>query len=281
KHAADVLESRDFQNRLAAALSTGISFAAARDHAADLGGLLKYPNSNLGIEYILAAKRIGANFQFEAFPRRGTGHNADTPDPSLGFASGSYLRGRLLAGDFDACKPYIPTEMLSLLKPEEIADLRRLERAVLTVLRGKSAAQLKRLPDLSEGLENKLFSSISLAKSLDELYNRTKGKRYSHARIRRLVLSAFLGLDSFYFLREPPYTKVLGFSREGEQVLKKAVSDSPFPFLIRTSDCVALSNSAKELFDLELKAADFYALAFEPPKQCGTELTAKLYKTEC
>ena len=107
-----------------------------------------------------------------------------------------------------------------------------------------------------------------------------KVKRYTHARIRRLVLSAFLGLDSFYFLRQPPYTKVLGFSREGEQLIKKAAPSSPIPFLLRSSDYQPLPEKAKNLWKLECCASDLYALAFNPVKPCGMEWTASLIKKE-
>ena len=277
--ACDVLQSTAFQERLSAYLKTGMSFAAARDKAADLGDLLSAPNNNLGIEYMLAARRIGLNVRFQTIKRQGAGHHDDTP--SGRFASATTLRERLLHGDFEECAPYMPKEMLSLLDPTRIADISRLERAILAVLRTKTLQDLQTLPDLSEGLENKLFSAVSLANSLQELYNTVKVKRYSHARIRRLVLSAFLGLDNAFFGKVPPYARVLGFSRAGERLIRSAADCASVPPVLRTGDIAALSESAQHLFQTECRAADLYALAFEPPGSCGSEWTAKLIKSEC
>ena len=50
----------------------------------------------------------------------------------------------------------------------------------------------RRCVESSEGLENRLAAAVREANSMDDLYTRTKTKRYPHARLRRLVLDAAL-----------------------------------------------------------------------------------------
>ena len=277
--AADRLTAADFQTRLAKNLATGMSFAAARDQAADLGDLLQSPNNNLGVEYILAAKNSGANFRFFTVKRIGAAHHSR--DLREGFASGAALREHLSAGDMDFCRQAMPENALALFPREALADSARLDRAILAVLRQKEEKDLKNLPDLSEGIENKLFSAIGVATCCEELYNMVKTKRVSHARVRRLVLSAFLGLDDAFFMKPPPYVRVLGMSRAGEQLLREKIGQAALPVILRSSEVAAAGAEAEKLFGMEARATDLFGLCLPVPMRCGLEFTAKMIKTEC
>ena len=148
------------------------------------------------------------------------------------------------------------------------------------MLRAKTAEELKNLPDLSEGIENKLFSAIRVATSLEELYNTVKVKRYTHARIRRLVLSAFLDIDGTFFMKAPPYVRVLGFSKKGEEQLKAQIGRCDPPLVMRAEEIKAFGGDALKLFETECRATDIYSLASARVLPCGLEYTAKLIKTE-
>ena len=276
--AADALSTNEYRTWLSEYLATGMTFAAARERAAGLkNGILSFPNNNLAVEYILAARSIGADFKFVTVKRVGQAHDSmETGE----FVSASLLRQKLLCGDYDFCKKYIPKEAESLFVGENFADMRRIETAVLSVLRLKTENELKNLPDISEGIENKLFSAIKLATSLDELYNTVKVKRYTHARIRRLDLSVFIGLDNALFMKIPPYIRVLGCNKNGEEHLKKQLNSSFIPLVMRVSDIKNLSDAANLMFAAECRAADLYSLALPKALPCGSEYTAKIIKTE-
>ena len=280
--ACEILKAKEFPEKLNAYLATGMTFAAARERAAcDMGlkrGVLSGANNNLAVEYMAAAGNIGADFEFVTLKRQGAGH--DSPEVSGGYASASLLRERLLSGDYDFCREYIPENVFSLLEPSNIADIRRIESAVLAVLRTRTLSELKSLPDISEGLENKLFSAIRVATDLKDLYNRVKVKRYTLARIRRLALSAFIGLDSTFFMKPPPYIRVLGFNERGMALLKKKSANSAVPVVTRVSEIKKLSEPALKLFETECRATDLFALALPTPAPCGLEYTSKIIKTE-
>ena len=280
--ACEILKAKEFPEKLNAYLTTGMTFAAAREKAAcDLGlkkGVLSVANNNLAVEYMCAAKNIGADFEFVTLKRQGAGH--DSPEVSGGYASASLIRERLLSGDYDFCRSYISESVFSLLQPSNIADIRRIEKAVLAVLRTRTLNELKSLPDISEGIENKLFSAIRVATSLDDLYNRVKVKRYTLARIRRLALSALIGLDSTFFMKQPPYIRVLGFNKRGMALLKERSAGSAIPVVSRVSEIKKLSKPALKLFETECRATDLFALALPTPAPCGLEYTSKIIKTE-
>lgn len=282
KTACGILKTKEYSERLNTYLDTGITFAAAREKAAnDLGlkeGVLSGANNNLAVEYMLAAENIGADFRFETLKRQGASH--DSPEASGGYASASLLRERLLSGDRDFCKDYIPEKVFPLFTTQNTADIGRIENAVLALLRTRTLNELKALPDISEGIENKLFSAIRVANSLNDLYNRVKVKRYTLARIRRLVLSAFIGLDGTFFMKKPPYVRVLGFNERGKELLKERARASELPVVTRVAEIKKLPEPAKKLFEAECRATDLFALALPKPAPCGLEYTAKIIKTE-
>ncbi len=280
KNAAEVLNSDAFLNLAAQKSKSGITFAAAREVAAsELGidfNLLRSPNDNLGIEYILAAKKLNLPIEFCSVKRVGTKHDCyDTVD---GFASASYIRQELIKGNIGFTERFMPPQIRGIIAKENIADITKLENAVLYCLRTKTADELKLLPDISEGLHNKIYFSARVATRLDELYSMIKTKRYTHSRIRRLVLSAFLGLDNTFFMRTPPYVRVLGFSKNGEQHLRKA--QGVIPLVTRAAQIKQLDKDAQKVFETECRVADIYALSLNSPRECGSEQRMKLIKLE-
>ncbi len=280
---AEVLLSEEFSQKLAFKLKEGVTFASARQSAAEECGapvgILQGANNNLAIEYIIAAKSINTNFKFLTLKRQGSGH--DSGNTENGFASASLIREKLYDGDYDFAKKYMPKEAFDLINLNEISKIENIETAILSNLRTKSINDLKNLPDISEGVENKLFSAIRVATSLNEVYNNVKSKRYTLARIRRMVLSAFLGIDNSFFMKKPEYVRVLGFNETGEEIIRQMRKLSETPLILKATEIKGLSVTAQKMFELENKATDLYLLSLKKPAMCGLEYEANLIKTEC
>lgn len=279
-NAADVLNSDGFFEKVSEKAKSGVTFAVARENAAQEMGvdftLLRGANNNLGIEYILAAKKLNLPIEFHTIKRLGAGHDSNEIDD--GFVSSSFIREELLKSNIGYTERFMPREIRGIINPEHIADIKRLENAILCSLRTKSANDLKNLPDISEGLENKIYFSARVATSLDELYNMIKTKRYTMARIRRLVLSAFLALDNRFFMTTPPYVRVLGFNSNGLEHLK--TPQGIIPVITRALQIKNLDDDAIKVFETECRATDIYNLALGVPLECGSEQKMKLLKAE-
>lgn len=277
---AEILESDEFSQKLPFYLEQGLTFAKARQLAAeDLGaqkGVLDGANNNLGIEYILASRQINPNLTFKTVKRSGAMH--DSLECDNDFVSATLLRQKIKQYDMDFCRKYLPRETVGLIENADYSDINRIEKSILSVLRSKSKIDFSHLPDLSEGIENKLYNSIKLATGLEMLYNNMKVKRYTMARIRRLVLSAFIDIDENKFSKIPPYLRVLGFSKSGEEIIKQNAKASPIPVCLRAADIEKLNTPAQYVFKTEARATDLYALSFEKPLACGLEYTRKITK---
>lgn len=278
-NAADVLLSDQFATIVSEKVKTGITFAAAREQAAEelgiSGDILSSPNDNLGIEYIIAARRLNLPITFDCVKRRGCLHDSKEMDAM--FVSSSLIRQKLIENNFAFAEKFMPIPIRGMINEENTADISRIERAILAILRTKTESDFKKLPDISEGIENKLLFSVRIAPSLEKLYSMIKTKRYTLARVRRLVLAAALDFDGEFFMTTPPYVRILGFSQQGMNTLKDIVSI--VPVITKATQVKALEDKrALKVLETETRATDLYALAFDTPKECGLEFTSKLLK---
>ncbi|MBR4889316.1 MAG: nucleotidyltransferase family protein [Clostridia bacterium] len=243
-----------------------LPFAARRELALtralgkDKAQAVQSPNNTLAVEYCKAIASLGSSLQPVTLQRCGAQHDAGLSEDS---ASASALRALILDGNFDEAAKYMPHSSAQLLRNQSTASLERLETAVLYRLRIAKPKDFIDIPEVGEGIENRILKAAETAASLDELYTMIKSKRYSHARIRRIVLSFFLGICTPIGL--PPYLRVLGMNQTGAELLRNA----SLPVLTRVSQLHGMPEECRKLFELESAADDIYALAFEKRKAAG------------
>ncbi|HCR44117.1 MAG TPA: HIGH nucleotidyl transferase [Ruminococcaceae bacterium] len=281
--ASEALFSPGLHENIKKKLACGATFAAARQAAVEemfgksTAGLLRQPNNILGIEYLKAIKNFAPGITPFTVKRGGAAH--DAAGCSGGTPSSRMLRKML--SERAQCEKYIPKSAYEILKAEVMAgrapaSLSYLERGMLAKLRQMGKADFRMLPDISEGLENRVFSAVRQATSLDGLYSLIKTKRYTHARVRRIVLSAFLGVTAPMAEGLPPYTRVLAIGRNGAGILHKAKEHSALPIVTRFSDIKLLGKRGADILRLENKAADTFSLCLPQAAPCGADMTAKI-----
>lgn len=267
--AAAALNHPAYPARLRAALDKGLSFPAARQEAAGCP-CLSTPNNNLGVEYLRALTYLNCPLEVVTVPRRGAAH--DGTEAVEGFASATQIRRLLRAGRYEEAASLVPAGTLERLG--EVSSLSYVERAILAKLRTMDTEIWADLPDsgTSEGLPERLVRAARQALSLDEFYTLAKTKRYTHARLRRLALSAFLGLTTDRPAL-PPYVRVLGLNRRGQALLKRMKDTCTLPILTKPAQAKSLTGPARRLFEAEARYTDLYGLCFPTPKPCGAEWT--------
>ena len=286
--AAQIL-SLDGSESLAAALRTGVSFPRAREIALaktdpDSVSLLRHPNDILAVEYLKAAARLGSRMRPLAVLRSGSGH--DDPLPGGTVASASHIRRLLTEEPAEKALRYVPESAAAVYR-REIAEghaplqSTAAETAVLSYLRRLGARDFAALPDVCEGLENRIAGAVRRADSLDGLCAAIKSKRYTLSRIRRIVLSAFLGIDREIRAGPPPYIRVLGMTRRGAELLDAARPAAALPIVSRHADFASLGERARRVYALECLASDLYGLCLPRRLPGGDEQRARpVYFTE-
>lgn len=269
---ADAVYSEEIKRFLSEELEKGISFASARENALRrinpvYADIIKSPNNILGVEYIAALKRLESKVNPVTFSRNGAAHDSDETDGKI--AGASLIRELIRNG----CewKNLVPNNTIDIYEASEIADISRIESAVLYKIRTVSADELAKTPDISEGIENRILSAAKQTGSLENLYSLAKTKRYSHARIRRIVWNCLLGVTADDLNKSVPYIRITGFNKRGAEVIKAAKETARLPIMSKPSDLLQLDETAQRLFSLECTAGDIYSLCYKNPDICGTE----------
>ncbi len=276
------LESEELHPLLENRLAEGLSFPTARQKAlAKLYGegfaaVLRSPNDLLGVEYCKALRALGSPLSVRAVKREGVAH--DAPRPEGEYLSGSAIRARLPDGDWQS---YVPDGgkwlREAIAAGRAPASAERIESAVLTTLRRMAPADFALLPDVTEGLEHRLYAAVRSETSVKAILDAIKTKRYTYSRLRRIVLCAYLGVTRADVPAYPPYIRVLGFRREsGGELLKQAKEKATLPLVTRFADVQALGGEAERLFALECRARDLYGPALPAGEPCGREMSDRL-----
>ena len=242
KRIADEIKEKDAE--IKKELEKGISYPRARQNVI-ASPILSEPNNILAIEYLTYTK-----LRAVAVKRIGKGHDSDDEEYSAG-------------------------EIRKHLSVDEISTMKNCEPAILFKLRTMSAEDFAQLDDVSEGLENRIFEAVRSSASLDELYDKIKTKRYTHSRIRRIILRAYLGINKKE-PKEPQYVHILGFNDKGRELLSKMKKSAKLPIITKYSDINNMSGEIKRLYENECRYTDIYNLGFTPAKPCGAEQKSKI-----
>ncbi len=228
---------------------------------------LTSPNNTLAVEYLKALGEYGSFIKPVTIKRVGTDH--DSGKTSGYYASASHIRKALAADeDVSAFVPGLPEEYKN-----EIADLRNIETAILAKLRTMSPEELEKAPNVLMGLENRIYKAARVSVNLAELYMLIKTKRYTMARIRRIVMAEFIGIKKTDLKNPPPYVHILGMNEKGREILAAAKCELPVDTSLKT--LAASGQKAARCAYLEATAGDLYALTFAKRRVCGLDYTAK------
>lgn len=266
---AQALLSDVFPAYLRNELDSGKSFPAARQAAlAKMGAdntLLEKPNDILAVEYCKAILSQGSHMVPMPILREGNYHD---PLPDAENPSATAVRTMITgAHDWKSC---IPEAAHATFANATVHTIAAGERAILARLRTMSDADFEALPYGSEGLWRKLMYCVRSEATLESILTAAKSKRYTRTRLDRMVMCAYLGITENTMNTPAPYVRVLGFTRRGIPVLKKARETGFFP---HTGD--KLDHSYQKL---EQHCDDLYSLfADGAPTSAGTTENRRVY----
>ncbi len=269
---AAALEDQRFSSLLQKHLTAGDSFAAARQRSlAELIGpedaaALSLPNNTLGVEYCRALLRLGSPIRPLTIPRTGTAHASTQAEPGA-HPSATAIRTLLESGQRQTALSLMAPAMARAYEAEEAQGRapvfsRTCERAILARLRTMDRETFAALDTGREGLCNRLYAASRTAATLSQLLDLAKTRRYPMARLRRMVLWAYLGLGPVEPLSQPSYLRPLAANSRGRALLSRMQKEASLPVLTKPADVRVLSARAQALFSAEARSADLYSLAY-------------------
>ena len=276
----DVLCEDNIMSTIKHHLGSGVTYARARQLAAaerlgDTAKLLEQPNNTLAVEYLKAIRKSRVDIKYITVPRIGAGHDGETVGD---IASATYLRELIKQGK--TVENYLPSAAAEVLQKAAEqgsypVDITLCERAILAKLRSMNEEDFAAFDSGGEGLYHRLYNAARQATTLEELLTLAKTKRYPMARLRRMVLAAWLGMDSVP--EKVPYLRVLAANEQGRKHLR-VLQRSGAPVLTKPADVGKLGREAEALFREECTRTDLYTLCQPKSLPAGSDwrLTPKM-----
>ncbi len=264
-------------------MEQGTAFAPARKIAVEMlygkqiASLLQNPNDTLAVEYLKWLTRLKSTIRPETVPRYQVQH--DQMQSAREISSATFLRQsaeeeKKLLPLF----PYVPAPAAEIYQTAEqngqfFLREEAFEAAVLFSLRGKSLQELEQAADMTDGLHNRIYKKAREACNYSHLLRLLACKRYPNARLRRILLSACLGLTEKQAHRPPAYTKILGFGPRGLEILRTLQPHPGFFVRSKSADLSRMSPECTELLALEDRAQGLYSLGLASPPPATGEFT--------
>ena len=240
----------------------------------NISDILRNPNNTLAIEYIKALDNINSNINPFAVERVGAMHGSMQTDNE--FASASAVREMILKGD-SSYKKFIPDTTEEIISEcitlgECPGEYKNNSRGIMTVLRRMTAEDFANIPDVTEGLENRLVKAVRENNSVSDIIAAVKCKRYTHARLSRIIACAYLGITKDISSLEPKYIRVLAFNDTGTEILKLMKKSASLPVIMSPAkDMKKLDDMGKKIFEIDLRASDLYGLLTPNVQRCGND----------
>lgn len=293
---ADVLyrEPPEYITMLNHELSKGLSFPKARENAMLLyindirnsANVLSGSNNILGIEYLKQIKKTNSKIKPITIKRIGTDYN--TTSINNNFASATAIREMLLSKK--PVKDLMPKTAYSILKEELsngrfVLDISKFEREIIYKLRCMSLEQIKNLPDVSEGLENKIKNAANSCNNISDLISQIKSKRYTLTRINRILLYALLDITKEDYLNSQkviPYLHILGINEDGKFLLSELSKNKKLNIITSVKQFLDNPKNSsnmkilKNMLEKDILATNIYTLGYKKDSKANLDFTQKL-----
>lgn len=257
-------ETKEFKRALKTHLDKGVSlakakFLAIKEISNELfdEALISSPNNILGLEYTKAI--LGLKSGIDVYPMKRDGDHNDKR-LKKGITSATSIREQVKCGKTRKVKKNMPKFVYKDLKTYPFA----FDKMIMTKLITTPSSLLKRIPDCTEGLENRIKAFSKDNHLVEQLVEKVSTKRYPQTRIKRILINNLLGIDEDLIkdcLSSSLYAKVLAVDSNKKDIIPKLIEKSSIPILTRKSDSSLLDKTAKKCFEIDSLACELYGLA--------------------
>ncbi len=261
-----------FQEQLKAFLAQGFSYPRAREEALvavaleqalttsdHCRKLLRAPNSILALEYLLSIKKDNLPLSPYLLLRQGSGYHEK--QLSTTFSSATAIRQVIWENQTSsltqahtatlatALKGHMPDESLAILLAEwnrgtKAVFWQNLAAHAVLNLRAQSGEDLSPWAYMNDGVSGRLLHTAQKLRLNPEndlwssFLEKAHSKRHSTTRLQRAMVSMLCGHRQRDLEEQtaPAYLRVLGFSSQGKNLLRKMRSSASLPIITKASD---------------------------------------------
>lgn len=276
------LEKNDeVQNTIKSLVAEGNSYALSRwlaikDHIDE--SYISSSNNILGLEYTKYLQEHSINMSIACLKRQGGTYNETSLTGK--YSSASAIRSSLNKHKTTGYKS-LPTDSVKILSKstqtfsDDVSLL--LHNALI------SSSDFSDIADCNKDISNKIIKNIDAFTTFSDFAYLLKSKNLAYSRISRVLCHILLNITEEQFeigqkLDYVPYLRMLGFSENGQKLLKEIKAKASVPVISKVTEAnILLNDSAKKIFDIDVHAADIMRIIATNKDGCPhvTEYTRK------
>lgn len=247
------------KNKISNFMSQGFSFIKSREMALDFLTeeeikIISKPNNILGIEYLKALQKFNSDINAYSISRKNVEHSST--EAVNGYASASLIRDLYSQDNILNLKTLVPNNTYASLEKTSPFPFNNLLKLFKYKIMSDDISYSDYM-DYEDGLENRFFSFIDV-KDYDEFISSVSTKRYTKARVRRLIIQILFDLKRDFILESlnHPYIRVLSANKNGTTLLKKLKENgvSYITKFAKSSDDIYV----KQILEKELLSTNVY-----------------------
>ena len=271
KMGISALKDENVQSLIKENMNKGVTYPKAihnsisKLYSDDIANLFDGANNILGMEYLKSLEN--SNITAITFSRKGAGHNDE-------FSSGEFASGSFIRENYSNRELYTPEYPIT-----DTAKIENIEKIILYKLSSMTENELRNMPDVHEGFENRIIKAVQNTNNFNELCEKLKTKRYTMSRIRRIICRAILGIDNSVKEISVPYIRMLGFTEKGSKLLKEIKENGTLPLITNVKNGYDnLDNNGKKILEIENLATKLWSLASCNNTILNNEFTQQIIK---
>lgn len=251
----EIITSNDFNSLVKKNMKAGDSYPTASDKAMNSlypNSLFAMPNNILGIQYLLAGKKLKSPIVFHTIKRTSTNYYDEIIKGTTIQSASSIRKELILNKDIST---FVPQSTLKYL--DKTVTYNDFSDTFKYILNSTTAVDLKTVFSINEGFENKLLKERSF-NTTEDLIQSLLSRRYTNSKIKRMLAHILCDTkNSLITSFEVPYIRILGMNTKGKNYLS----------LIKKELTIPLYSKVKEglhpYLDHELKVSRIYSLAIK------------------
>lgn len=211
------------------------------------------PNKLLGINYAAAIENQHLEMNVHTILRNDQRYSA------------TKIRNILLDGNDLSYDKLVPDQTFDFLKHEKLFSWENFYPYLRYNILTKTVNDLQLMYQMVEGLNFKLKKEISTSDTFEQFLYKVKSKRYTLARIRRLLMYVLNNVDVNSMERafSQDYLRVLGFDSVGQKYLNNLKKQTDIPLIAR------VGKQERKLMALDLRADTVYQLVTNKEQNYG------------
>jgi Predicted nucleotidyltransferase len=268
---ADRILSNEFSNKLENMRenfkSSGISFNIIRQKAYEElynEHFITKPNDILAVEYLKALK-LSDSFIIPFQIKRESGYSA------------TKTRKYFLDNNFNILESEVPKSAWNIyVESQNPVTITNIEKFILGYFRTCDPNTLTQYADVTNGIEHLLCNSANKEVSYNEFFNKCRNKKYSDAKIRRVILNCVLKTTEPILKENPLYTNVLAFNNIGREFLSNQ-RKSNIKIITKPADYKKHPDIINQ-YEHAINADKLYTLAMNPPQSSSYFIKLSPYK---